>query len=66
AGTPPEAMRVLTEAVRKAVQNPEVIATLENTGIVAKFTAPDAFGTIISQEFALWPGLASKLLQPSH
>ncbi|MBV7483920.1 tripartite tricarboxylate transporter substrate binding protein [Bordetella sp. BOR01] len=66
ANTPREAMQVLTEAVRKAVQSPEVIATLENTGIVAKFTAPDAFGTVISQEFALWPDLARKLVEPSR
>ncbi|MBO1113598.1 Bug family tripartite tricarboxylate transporter substrate binding protein [Bordetella petrii] len=66
AGTPPDALQVLTEAVRKAVENPEVIATLENTGIVAKFTAPNAFGAVIGQEFALWPGLAKNLLQPSR
>jgi len=64
AHTPPENLRVLTEAVRKAVENAEVIATLENSGIVAKFTAPDEFSTVISQEFALWPGLAKKLVEP--
>ncbi|MCD0502476.1 Bug family tripartite tricarboxylate transporter substrate binding protein [Bordetella petrii] len=62
AKTPPDRLRVLTDAVRKAVESPEVIATLETTGIVAKFTAPDDFGTVISQEFALWPALAKKLM----
>lgn len=66
AGTPPERARVLTEAVRKAVESPEVISTLERAGIVAKFTGPEAFHTIITEEFDLWPGLASKLLDPSH
>jgi len=66
AGTPPGHTQALTEAVRAALASAEVIATLENTGIVAKFTAPAAFRDVIAQEFALWPGLARKLAASSH
>ena len=65
AQTPADRTQTLTNAVREAVRDPGVVATLEKTGIVARFTAPDAFREEISQEFALWPTLAKKLMEPA-
>lgn len=61
AQTPPANLQVLTEAVRKAVGNAEVKATLENSGIVGRFTAPDELRPQLAEEFALWPSLAKQL-----
>ncbi|OZI22016.1 hypothetical protein CAL18_14075 [Bordetella genomosp. 7] len=63
AGTPPANLQVLSEAVRKAVGDAEVIATLENSGIVARYTAPDDLRPVLAKEFALWPALAKKLAE---
>ncbi len=66
AGTPAETAAILTNAVASALADPKVIATLENTGIVAKFTPPDAFQPVVASEFALWPSLARKLTVSSN
>ncbi|WP_236844176.1 Bug family tripartite tricarboxylate transporter substrate binding protein [Bordetella sp. 02P26C-1] len=61
ANTPPANLNVLTDAVRQAVANDEVIATLQNSGIVARFTSPEELRPQLAKEFALWPNLAKKL-----
>jgi tripartite-type tricarboxylate transporter receptor subunit TctC len=66
AHTPPQNLQVLTEAVRQAVNDAEVISTLENSGIVARFTGPDELRPKLSKEFALWPNLAQKLIGTSN
>jgi tripartite-type tricarboxylate transporter receptor subunit TctC len=60
-GTPPERVKVLTDAVQAALADPQVIATLQNAGIIARFTEPAAFQKTLQQEYALWPALARKL-----
>lgn len=66
AQTPPENLQVLTDAVHKAIDNVEVNATLENNGIVGKFTAPDELRPQLAKEFALWPSLSKKLGEASN
>jgi tripartite-type tricarboxylate transporter receptor subunit TctC len=60
-GTPPDRVKVLTDAVQAALADPRVIATLQNAGIIAKFTPPDEFQKTLDEEYAFWPPLARKL-----
>ncbi len=61
AGTPADAASILTNAIESALKDPQVIETLQNTGIVARFTAPESFQETIDRDFAVWPEWVRKL-----
>lgn len=61
AGTPKDVAKVLTDAVEQALGDPQVIETLQSTGIVARFTAPEAFQETIDRDFSVWPQWVQKL-----
>jgi tripartite-type tricarboxylate transporter receptor subunit TctC len=65
-GTPADRVKVLTDAAHAALADPQVIATLQNAGIIAKFTAPAEFQKTLEEEYSLWPGLARRLAVSSH
>jgi tripartite-type tricarboxylate transporter receptor subunit TctC len=64
AGTPADIVKVLTNAVEKALQDEAVKSTLQNTGIVPRFTAPAEFKKTIDHDFSVWPPLVKKLAVP--
>lgn len=60
-GTPPERVKVLTDAFAEALADPQVGKTLRDAGLVPHFVAPADFAKTIAQEYDLWPGVARKL-----
>ncbi|HEY0295591.1 MAG TPA: tripartite tricarboxylate transporter substrate binding protein [Bordetella sp.] len=65
AGTPPERVKVLTDALAAALADPQVDKTLADAGLVPHFVAPADFAKIFDQEYGLWPGVARKLTGPA-
>lgn len=53
-GTPPAAIKVLSEAIQTAVAAPGLRQSMEAQGVELKFTPPEEFGKMISQEFSVW------------
>jgi tripartite-type tricarboxylate transporter receptor subunit TctC len=53
-GTPPEALAVLTKAVRAAVESPDLRQRLQDQGVELRFTAAPEFGKLIDEEFGTW------------
>jgi tripartite-type tricarboxylate transporter receptor subunit TctC len=60
AATPDPIVSKLNAAVRKAVQDPAVIAKLEAQGIFAVGTQPDEMGAQLASEFAHWKDALQK------
>lgn len=60
AGTPPEVIQRLNEAVVSASKSPEVIEKLNALAITAQSSTPEAFGKLIARESAQWKDVAKK------
>jgi tripartite-type tricarboxylate transporter receptor subunit TctC len=59
AGTPPEIVRKLFDALTVAAQRPEVKATLAREGTeVALSSSPEAFASFLAEDSKLWAKLA--------
>jgi tripartite-type tricarboxylate transporter receptor subunit TctC len=53
-GTPPQAIAAIAKAVRAAVDAPDVRQRLQDQGVELHYTAADAFGKQVDQEFRTW------------
>ena len=54
AGTPPETIRVLSEALQRAVRDPKVIEQFSAIGINITGTGPDGLRDFLGREIARW------------
>lgn len=54
AGTPPEVVQRLNEAINGALSNPEMQQRFRGFGVEAKTTTPQRLGEIIAQDIARW------------
>ena len=54
AGTPPEAINKLNEALRTALKNPELIAALAKVGVEPRGTSPADGDAFLKAEFGKW------------
>jgi tripartite-type tricarboxylate transporter receptor subunit TctC len=61
-GTPPQALAVLTKAVRAAVEAPDVRQRLQEQGVELRFTPAEEFGKVVDQEFSTW----GKVVERAH
>jgi tripartite-type tricarboxylate transporter receptor subunit TctC len=52
AGTPPEIVRILAEASRKAMSDPAMVERLESTGARVAIKGPQEFATFMAKEIA--------------
>lgn len=53
-GTPPQALAVLTRAVRAAVEAPDLKQRMQEQGVELRFTPADEFARLVDQEFRTW------------
>jgi tripartite-type tricarboxylate transporter receptor subunit TctC len=53
-GTPPAAMAALTQAVRAAVETPELRQRLQEQGVELRFTPAAEFAKVLDDEFRIW------------
>jgi tripartite-type tricarboxylate transporter receptor subunit TctC len=53
-GTPPEIVALLNKAVGDVLQDPKLVARLNETGGIPKAMTPDEFGQLISDETEKW------------
>jgi tripartite-type tricarboxylate transporter receptor subunit TctC len=58
AGTPQPVIEQLSDALRKALANPEAIKALTNAGMEPSSSTPAAFGEFIKAEIAKWTKVA--------
>jgi tripartite-type tricarboxylate transporter receptor subunit TctC len=58
AGTPQPIINQLSDALRKALANPEAIKALTNAGMEAQFSTPAEFDAFIKSEIAKWTKVA--------
>ena len=54
AGTPPDVVAKLSQALNKAVRDPKVAAQLTESGYEVVGTTPEAFGSHIDAELIRW------------
>lgn len=54
AGTPPDVVAKLNQALNKAVRDPKVASQLTETGYEVVGTTPEAFGSLIDTELVRW------------
>jgi tripartite-type tricarboxylate transporter receptor subunit TctC len=57
AGTPPERIAYLAQAVGQAMKSPEVVAKINGGGSNAVGSQPEAFKTRLAQDTAYWAGM---------
>lgn len=60
AGTPAPVIAKLNAAVVSAIRNPEVVAKLENEGMLIEGSTPEAFSEFIRKDLAVWTPLLQK------
>ena len=60
AGTPPRVVKVLSDAVREALQGPEAKAALDKVGAEATYLEAEAFNRFLDQEEAKWAAVVKK------
>lgn len=53
-GTPAAVISTLSQAIRTALNSPELKQRMESQGVELKFTPADEFGNLIEQEFRTW------------
>ena len=53
-GTPPDALAVLTKAVRAAVESPDLRQRLQDQGVELRFTPAPEFAKLVDEEFGTW------------
>ncbi len=53
-GTPPEAIRALSDALTKAARSPEVAARFQADGVEVPPAGPEAFSKLLAEELKLW------------
>jgi len=58
AGTPQPVIEQLSDALRKALANPEAVKALTNAGMEPSFSTPAQFGEFIKAEIAKWTKVA--------
>jgi tripartite-type tricarboxylate transporter receptor subunit TctC len=64
-GTPAAAINRLNEAVRGALETPEVVAALARQGLEAQYGTPEAYGDFLRAEVAKWePIVRANNLRP--
>lgn len=54
AGVPEQAVRVMSEATRRALAAPEVVAALNNQGITPGYAPPEALAAFLRDDYARW------------
>ena len=60
AGTPADVMQRLNAALKKALENPELVASLRNAGSEPTYSTPEAMREMVARDIERWKGVIER------
>ena len=54
AGIPPAIMKKLSDTVKMAMQNPELLSKFKDSGMTPKFTTPEDYAALLARNYTMY------------